>query len=102
MSNRTIWISLLEVEPLPGSEYEEWGNAYVNGLVLADTRELAEAQFDTVLRAEGWNLLVAEDTEPLEDRTSQGEVSDEIKQLARLVEQTGGVQFDCFRTWESE
>lgn len=97
-----IWISLLEVSPLPGSEYEEWGPAFVNALVAASSAWEAELFFEQSLRDLGWELLNAGETEDFELRRARFEVHAEIRQLADRARATGEVQYDYFHTWRGE
>jgi len=96
-----IWISLLQVEALPGTEYagEE---AYVNAVVPAGSAKEAESVFAQALLELGWRLVTAEDLQEFSERCAQYEVDDEIKELARVAASTGMVQFHTFHTWVDE
>ena len=94
-----LWISLLEVEPLPESDYKNTGNAFVNGITLSDSSEGAVANYKGALEKLGWKLLSSENTEEFYKRVATFEVAFDLKTLASIARETGKTQFGTFHTW---
>jgi hypothetical protein len=100
-----LWVSLLEVIPIPGmgNEREDIPGAFVNGVVPAASAADAEEAFAAALQELGFLMVQAQDTENLQDRrTADRGLSKEIKQLARRARQYGGAQFGSFYTWDRD
>jgi hypothetical protein len=92
---------LLEVEALPGTEDAGEG-AFVSAVVPANSAKEAERALELALWHLGWRLVSAESTQEFARRCSDYEVDEDIKQLARVAEQTGTAQFHTFHTWVDE
>ena len=97
-----LWISLLEVKPLPGSEHEDMVGAFVQSIVSAISVEDALAKYSLALKELGFEMLGSEDTETFSDRLRWGTADEDTKNLASVAEQTGIVQFGDFNTWDEE
>ena len=100
--NSTVWIALLEVEPLAGGQYEKFGNAFVNGIVAAKAEEDAISFFESHLKQIGWKLNSYEDLEKYDERIKKYKVALELQKLAKIVKKKDGVQFGTFHVWKKD
>jgi len=97
--NQRVWISLLEVEPSAKSQYKKFGNAFVNAIAGAKSKEEAISSIESALNKIGWELISVEDLDLYDKRIKNYKVSLELQKLATIVKKTGDVQFGTFHTW---
>src|SRR4051812_33826937 len=94
----TLWISLLELRALPGTD-DEGEQAFTNGIVLANSAQEAEQRLRELASQVGWQVVRAEDTEELSARRAAFQVSDEILSIARLARRNKQGVFGSFYVW---
>ena len=100
--NREVWIGLVEVVPEEGNDiFDGAPGAYANVLALAESVEDYMAVTAPVLLRQGLIAVGVDDPEPLRERRSRVQVSDEILDLDERA-LTGDVVWTTFHVFEAE
>lgn len=100
-TEKSIWIGMVQVLSLPGSEILQGvSGAYVNILTWAanpsEFREKAKELMDYL----GVKLVGVEDEEPLSKREERGEVDADVAQVALEVKgNPKSIRYMTFHTW---
>jgi hypothetical protein len=100
-----LWISILEVMPIPGEGYdrEEITGAFVKGIVRARSGSEAEEALSAALEEIGFLVVVAEGTQSLRTVCAGGlRLNKEMKQMVQRARRTGKPQFGSFNTWDQD
>jgi len=98
-----LWVSLVEVEALEDhAGFNRGEKAFVNALVLADSKEDAESRLRQALFDMCFHTVSCEDTEQWEDRVKSFEVDRALVRLAKLAYESGSPQFGTFHTWGNQ
>src|SRR6185312_5446362 len=97
-----VWIGLVEVRPLEGNDsFEGAPGAYTNVLTLASDSEEYETKIAGALVRAGFALEEVGEPEPLRERMSRVDISDEIVELGGRA-MAGEVVWSTFHVFESE
>lgn len=95
-----VWIGLVGVAPLPGSEaLGKAKGAYVNALAWSSSRSGFEEAVSTALTPLGLFAFEFEDVEPLRERTSNRVLDQELLSLAEEVGRFREPRFAAFHTY---
>jgi hypothetical protein len=101
-ANREVWIGLVEVVPEEGNDVLEGApGAYANVLATAASVEDYMAVTAPALLRHGLLAIGVDDPEPLRDRRSRVQLSDEILDLGERARK-GDVVWDTFYVFEAE
>jgi hypothetical protein len=100
--NREVWIGLVEVVPEEGNDiFDGAPGAYANVLAIAASAEDYMAVTAPALLREGVIAVGVDNPEPLRERRSKVQVSDEILDLGERARK-GDVVWDTFYVFETD
>lgn len=88
-----LWVGLAECVPVEGGAllFEGGNGAFANVVGLAASRESFHANVERELRELGASLVGLDDVEPLEVRTANWEIDDEVEIAAAGVQEDGDI-----------
>jgi hypothetical protein len=102
MKKPDVWIGLAEVRQQPGAGILlDRNGAIVNVLALAQDEAAFRDAVETALRNLGFELVLLENAEPLQERLNKYQVADDLLKLGDEVRASGTPMFGTFHTWVS-
>jgi hypothetical protein len=101
-ANREVWIGLVEVVPEEGNDiFDGAPGAYASVLAIAASVEDYMAVTAPALLRQGLIAVGVDDPEPLRERKSRAQLSEEILDLDERARK-GDVVWDTFYVFEAE